>query len=214
MTTSRTRQRAEQQRARDTRARILEAAVECLVEVGHSDTTTVLIQQRAAVSRGSLLHHFGSRESLVVAASQHLAQVRLREMADTYAVHLGEHLEGPGRVERAVELMWVTFRQPYFWAAVELWVAARTDPAMRALLAPQERSLGTTIRAILDQVFGAEFTGHPNYPDVRDLLFTSMRGVALAYALDPGKPDDAPQLQTWKRVALRMLDLTPTASPQ
>lgn len=213
MSMPRSRQRAEQQRAKDTRARILEAAVECLVEVGHSATTTVLIQQHAGVSRGSLLHHFGSRETLLVAASQHLARVRMREMADTYTHHLGEHLEGPGRVERAVELMWDTFRQPYFWAAVELWVAARSDPALRELLAPQERSLGATIRGILDQIFGPEFTRHPAYRDVRDLLFTSMRGVALAYALDPDRADDEPHLHTWKHVAFRMLDLPTPANP-
>lgn len=207
------RQRAEQQRARETRAKILQAAVECLVEVGLRETTTVLIQQRAGVSRGSLLHHFGSRESLLVAASQHLARGRMHEMAETYAHHLGDHLEGAARVARAVELMWVPFRQPYFWAAVELWVGARNDPALRDMLAPQERSLGATIREVLDQIFGAEFTGHPNYPDLRELLFTSMRGVALAYALDSRRPENDPHLRTWKHLAYTMLDIAPPDRP-
>lgn len=201
------RQRAEQQRARETRAKILEAAVECLVEAGHSATTTVLIQQRAGVSRGRLLHHFGSREELLVAASQHLARARMRETAATYTGRLGEHLSGVARAERAVELMWETFRQPYYWAAVELWVAARTDPTLRELLAPQERELGAIIWPLIDQIFGAEITRHPDYPDVRDLLFTSMRGVALPYALDPRSPGNDPHLRAWKRLALRMLDL-------
>lgn len=201
------RQRAEQQRARETRTKILEAAVECLVEAGHSATTTVLIQQRAGVSRGRLLHHFGSREELLVAASQHLARARMRETAATYTGRLGEHLSGAARVERAVELMWETFQQPYFWAAVELWVAARTDPPLRELLAPQERELGAIIWPLLDDFFGAEITGHPDYPEVRDMLFTSMRGVALTYALDPRNPHDDPHLRAWKRMALRMLGL-------
>lgn len=204
---TRTLRRAEQQRARDTRNRILEATVDCLVEVGHSETTTVLIQQRAGVSRGSLLHHFGSRDGLLVAASQHLARVRMHELAETYADQLGDGLDRPGRVDRAIEIMWTMFQQPYFWAAVELWVAARTNTGLRGILSPQERSLGSTIRGIIDQLFGPEITRHPRYPDLRDLLFTSMRGVALTFALDPDQPANDPHLPRWKRIAADVLDL-------
>lgn len=205
------RQRAEQRRAQETRARILEAAVECLVEVGHSATTTVLIQRRAGVSRGRLLHHFGSREELLVAASQHLARGRMREMAENYTGRLGKQVTGAPRVERAIELMWEPFHQPYFWAAVELWVAARNDPSLRDLLAPQERELGATIWRMTDDIFGPEFNTHPDYPDLRDLLFTSMRGVALTYALEPRSPAEDPHLRSWKRTALLTLGLTGTA---
>lgn len=201
------RQRAEQQRARDTRTKILDAAVECLVEVGYKDTTTVLIQQRAGVSRGSLLHHFGCRESLLVAASQHLARVRMREVAESYAHDVGHHRRDTDRVTRCVEVMWEMFHQPYFWAAVQLWVAARTDQTLRELVAPQERSLGKIIHTILDELFGADLAAHPNYAELIELLFTSMRGVALTYAIDPGDPWDDAHLPMWRRTALRLLDL-------
>ena len=60
-------------RTATSRARILDAAVACLVESGYSGATTLQIQARAGVSRGRLLHHFPSRDELLVAASRHLA---------------------------------------------------------------------------------------------------------------------------------------------
>ena len=66
-----------EERTATSRARILEAAVACLVESGYAGATTLRIQARAGVSRGRLLHHFPSRDQLLVAASHHLATERL-----------------------------------------------------------------------------------------------------------------------------------------
>ena len=68
--------RSREQRTSDSRTRILDAAVSCLVESGYAGTTTLTIQNRAGVSRGRLLHHFPSKENLLVAAAQHLATSR------------------------------------------------------------------------------------------------------------------------------------------
>ena len=58
--------RSREQRTSDSRLRILDAAVACLVESGYAGTTTLTIQARAGVSRGRLLHHFPSKETLLV----------------------------------------------------------------------------------------------------------------------------------------------------
>ena len=54
------------------RQRLLEATVECLVEHGWSGTSTTLVSQRAGVSRGAQLHHFPTKNDLVLAAVEHL----------------------------------------------------------------------------------------------------------------------------------------------
>ena len=66
------------ERTATSRARILDAAVACLVESGYRGATTLRIQARAGVSRGRLLHHFPSRDELLVAASRHLTVQRLQ----------------------------------------------------------------------------------------------------------------------------------------
>jgi len=198
--------RAEQNRARDTRTLILDAAVQCLNRYGYAGTTTLLIQQCAGVSRGRMLHHFPSRTDLLAAASRHLVDVRAKEMVKQLAEYTGEKGSGRERVEHAVELTWSTFHHPYFWAAMELWLAARIDAELRAVLTPHEYQLGATIRATLDQFFGPEYSAHPRYRMLCELLFTSMRGVTLTHALTEQDPATDRHLWQWKEVAVTLLD--------
>jgi AcrR family transcriptional regulator len=61
------------------RRRILDAALEGLVEAGYAGASTLMVQRRAGMSRGGLLHHFPSKDDLFVAAAQHLARARVAE---------------------------------------------------------------------------------------------------------------------------------------
>ncbi|WP_169799311.1 TetR/AcrR family transcriptional regulator, partial [Nocardioides jensenii] len=71
----------QEERSRAMRQRLLEATVECLVEAGFSGTSTTLVSQRAGVSRGAQLHHFPTKNDLVLAAVEHLTEVRGAELA-------------------------------------------------------------------------------------------------------------------------------------
>jgi len=179
--------------------------VACLVESGYSGATTLQIQARAGVSRGRLLHHFPSRDELLVAASRHLATERLRATAARIG-GLARGLTGGDRLDRAVELMWETFSEPHFWAAIELWTAARTNPELQLALLPEEREVGAAIRAAADAFYGPRLVGHPRYQLVRDLILTSMRGVGLTYAFDPRDPRTDPHLSLWKGLARTLLE--------
>ncbi|MBN9102812.1 MULTISPECIES: TetR/AcrR family transcriptional regulator [unclassified Pseudonocardia] len=193
-----------EERTATSRARILDAAVACLVESGYAGATTLRIQARAGVSRGRLLHHFPSRDELLVAASRHLATERLRDTG-MRVDDLGDHLTPAERLDRAVELMWETFSEPHFWAAVELWTAARTNHELRDAVLPEEREILAAVRAGMARFYGPELVSHPRYLHVRDLLFTSMRGVGLTYALEHRDPRTDPHLPMWKDVARELL---------
>jgi AcrR family transcriptional regulator len=201
--------RTQGQRRASSHALILDAAVRALVEHGYSGTTTVTIQELAGVSRGRLLHHFPSRDALLVAAAQHLANERINEMERWFEQAPDRGADGGDRVDHAVSLLWRTFRQPYFWAAMELWAAARTNDGLRAELATGEHRIGRAIRQVIATMFGPVHSSHPAFGEVRELLFTSMRGVALSYAIDDRDPDTDPHLALWQRTARRMLDAVP-----
>ena len=100
--------------------------------------------------------------------------------------------------------MWWTYQQPYFWASVELWTAARTDTALAAALLPAERRLGAAIRQTVDAFFEA-FGDSAHVPVLRETLLTSMRGVALTYGFDPRDPATDPHLEQWKQLARALL---------
>ncbi|BBY26440.1 TetR/AcrR family transcriptional regulator [Mycolicibacterium sediminis] len=208
MTESATSVRSQASRRANSRSLILDAAVELLVERGYRNTTTVAIQERANVSRGRLLHHFPSRDALLVAAAQHLADERIADMERWFERADDLHPAAAERVTHAVDLLWRTFRQPYFWAAMDLWSAARTDADLREQLAASERRLGRAIVHVVATMFGPVHSSHPGFDDLRELLFSSMRGVALTYSIVDREPDSDPHLPMWRSVACRMLDVT------
>ncbi|HUR75654.1 MAG TPA: helix-turn-helix domain-containing protein [Sporichthya sp.] len=193
-------------RSADSRALILDAAVNCLAEKGYADTTTLAIQARAGVSRGRLLHHFPSRDALLVAAAQHLAGARLLD-GERWGAEFPAESSGRERIVRATERCWSTFDQPYFWAAVELWVACRTRPELRETLRPEEHRLGAAIRQTVAAMYGPKLAAHPNFPAVRDLLFTSMRGVALTYTFDARDHAADRHLPIWIDAAIALLEV-------
>lgn len=188
-------------RSRATQQHILDAAVEVLIELGYSGASTLKIQERAGVSRGRLLHQYPHRDVLLVAAVQHIAEARMDESPDDR-----EWPSDPrNRLLAAVDAMWANYHQGYFWAATELWLASRHNSKLAETLAPKEQALGKVIRSVTDKMFGAGLSAHPRYPELREILNTSMRGVALTHSFDPRDPLSDPHLESWKTLALREL---------
>ncbi len=188
-----------QQRAWDTRSRILEAAVACLAEEGYAAATTSRIQVRAGVSRGSLLHQFPSKDDLLVAAVQHLAQARTADLDAQPERTVGD-------IDASVDALWDSLHGPLFAATLELWVAAKNNPELAAVLAPHERELGRGIRAAITEMFGSDLAARPGFQDLVSLLLTSMRGVALTYTFERRDHRRDPNLAVWKRLASSWLE--------
>ncbi len=160
------------------RARLLEATVECLVERGFAGTSTTLVSRRAGVSRGAQLHHFPAKNDLVVAAVEHLWQARGDELAEAAR----DLPAGPGRTRAVLQVLGDHFASPVFTAALELWVAARTDPALLAAVAPLERRVGRQTHARTVDLLGAD----ESRPGVRELVQATLdlvRGLGLADTL-------------------------------
>lgn len=188
-----------QQRAWDTRERILAAAVNCLAEEGYAATTTSSIQARAGVSRGSLLHQFPARDNLLIAAVQHLADQRTAELER-------QAWTKPHTIEAAVDELWFTFHGALFRASLQLWVAAQHNPDLAAALAPLEHELGRRIRGLVAELFGKERARDSRFGELVTLLVSSMRGVALTYTFEPRDHTRDPNLATWHRLATQLLD--------
>lgn len=185
----------QQQRSRVTRQRLLDAAVDCLVERGWAGTTTSLVAERAGVSRGAQLHHYRSRAELVVAAVEHLAEARLAEVRAE-----AERLPpGRRRTESVLEMIARVFTGPLFVAALELWVAARTDEALRAAVVPLETRLGRETHRLTVELLGLD----ESRPDVRETvqgLLDLGRGLGLANLLTDDSTRRARVLRQWGRV--------------
>ena len=186
--------RTQADRRAATRAALVRATVDTLVERGYAHTTTQEVQRRAGVSRGALTHHFTAKSDLLLAAVDHLYEEFSGSVRETAA---GLPADPVARVRLGIELVWERFHGPLFIAAMELWIAARTDPELRAALLPHERRLGAQLRELAAEVFGEQVARHPASEAMYQVLLTSMRGQALTYALQPDAPRDGQYLRHW-----------------
>ena len=178
-----------------------------LLEHGYSGASTVRIQTRAGVSRGRLLHHFGSRDLLLVAAAHHLARERIGVLPVDHAWPTD-----PGeRIDAVIDSVAATFEQDYFWAVTELWIAARTNGALQSALLEGEQELAREIRSGLCVLFGPDLAAHRDYRAVTEVIFTSLRGMALTRAFDRRGSPSRRHLDHVKRVARQVLLNAPDA---
>ncbi|WP_366144810.1 TetR/AcrR family transcriptional regulator [Aeromicrobium sp.] len=188
------------ERTRLMRLRLMEATIECLVELGWTGTTTTVVSQRAGVSRGAQLHHFPTKQDLVVAAVEHLTERRRHELAQSAA-----DLPAEGRTRAALDLIAAQYVSPVFFAALELWVAARTDPALRAAVVPLERRFGRDAHAYTLALLGVDERRGHNRQHVQATLDLA-RGLGLAAALTDDSARRASILDAWADTLDRELE--------
>lgn len=171
--------RTQAERTEAMRTRLLDATVECLVTFGYAGTTTARIAEIAGVTRGAQVHHFRSKEDLVVAAVEHLAEQR---------VHIairqqGKVLAGPDPVAGVLEFLWDAHQGDMFEATIELWVASRTDD----VLAEQVRRVEPVVNSTLITAIAHLLPEHAAQRAVRNALYTVMdalRGILVISFVD------------------------------
>ncbi|MEU1995758.1 TetR/AcrR family transcriptional regulator [Nocardia gamkensis] len=167
------------QRRERMRTRLLDAAVESLVEVGYAGTTTLEVQKRADVPRGTLQHYFPTRADLLAGAVEHVARRRFDQLTSEFEAIP----EGADRLETAVELTMRMLSGPSFWAALEMWVGARTDPELRAAFLPLEVRLFELMHTSIRDSFRREFPDDPRVPTITEFTIEIMTGQALRVLL-------------------------------
>lgn len=180
--------RTQEERSASTRAALLDAAIDCLVEHGYEGTTTGRVCERAGLSRGAHLHHFGTRPALVAAALEQLALRRGEEIRrEVAALPAGDE-----RIEQALDAIWGWFAGPLFQASVDLAAAARTDEELRASLAPIERRLSHETLRCCRAMLAAD-AEDPSRDQLIQLTLGTVRGLALLPILQPGSRSAAKQ---------------------
>ncbi|HJQ41523.1 MAG TPA: TetR/AcrR family transcriptional regulator [Jatrophihabitantaceae bacterium] len=194
MTVTSTRE-PQQDRSRATRAKLLEAAIASLAELGYQASTVAVIAERAGVSRGATQHHFPTREALFTAALEHVSQVRADELT-----HEREQLPGGARPDTAaiVELVFGLFSGTLFRAALALWVAAAAEPQLREQIVPLEARIGREMHRIVVELLGVD----ESVPGVRETVQATLdlaRGLGLANLLTDDSKRRARIAAQWAR---------------
>jgi AcrR family transcriptional regulator len=166
--------RAEQRAA--TRRALIDATVECLMHDGYGALTTRRVAERAGVAQSTLMHHFETREALLVEAVEAVA-LRLADEAleqiDLAALHR------PEQREAILDEAWREFTSPQALAAAQLWTAAWSEPELAATLRDLERRINAILLATSATLFG-ELAADPRFPALIDASVSLIRGLVMA----------------------------------
>ena len=183
--------RTQAQRSAEMRERLLDATVSVLIEYGFAGTTTARVVEAAGVTKGAQLHHFPSKESLVVAAIDHLARQRAQTAIGTIADARGT----PDPAVAVLDLLWEAHQGPMFVATVELWVAARTNPVLLQEIKRVEPLVNDTLAAAVAQVL----PDGTRQKKLRNAVYTAMDALRGVMVLSPVDDDATITRRRWNR---------------
>jgi AcrR family transcriptional regulator len=189
--------RTQAERSERTRELLLDATVECLVELGYAHTTVQEICQRAGLSRGAQQHHFTTKAELMTSALEHLfGRLSSQILAATAQLPSGQE-----RLDQGIDLLWEAYSGTLSTAAVELWVAARTDAELRRSLLPVDRALGHATLQFYREIVGTDIEER-QLETLLLLTVNLVRGLALDAMIGGDERRRAALLAEWKTLVL------------
>lgn len=160
-------------------ARILDATVDCLVELGWAGTTLPEVIARAGVARGAQVHHFPTKASLIAAVGDHLLERNRREFAAAF-----EALAPDERtLDAALDLLWSILHGSTWTAVIELGLASRTDAMAAAPFRSFTERVDTVVLEIVGEYFPALAENPIGVVTVRGSV-ALLSGLALMTSID------------------------------
>ncbi|MDX6623417.1 MAG: hypothetical protein QOE75_1349 [Solirubrobacterales bacterium] len=172
-----------QARSHATRRRLLDAAVEVLVEEGYAGISASTVARRAGVSRGAHQHHFANRQTLVVESVRHMSARELDALQEKIAALPHGH----SRIVGALDFIFEMYSGTFFAAILELSLAARREPELKAAIADEERSMSLTVHQLGVEIFGAEEFADPQLTHRWTTSIATIRGLAVLRLLRHSK---------------------------
>ena len=189
--------RTQEERSATTRGQLLDATIACLDDLGYGGTTTTEIARRAGVSRGAQLHHFPTKQELVVTAVEYLFERRHAEFMAAFAARpAGSHA-----LEAAIDLLWANVSGSTFHAFLELLVAARTDVDLHARVAPLTQRFRERVQQSFLELFGKRLERGPFFEIAPRFAFALLDGLALNRIADPDDQNTAEAVNALKLLA-------------
>lgn len=167
--------RTQPERSREARIRLLEATIDVLMDRGYAGLTTKDVATRAGFSSGALVHHYGTKADLVIAATDAVYSSATRNGEDIEKSALARRDPLAGFVQ---DCMAVYFGRPFF-PALEVLVLARTEPTLMAAIKPiMERYRTETNRRWLS-AFERHGLSRTDGNQVIALTLNLVRGMAM-----------------------------------
>ncbi|MBU4611688.1 TetR/AcrR family transcriptional regulator [Achromobacter sp. GG226] len=167
--------RTQEERRRETREKLLAAAIDVLMRSGYNRLTLKEVASAAGLSNGALMHHFTTKAELVVAATA---------VVYDEAILRGKHLASqPDAVKKPIEgfigdCLSVYFDWPFI-AALEAIVVARTDPELLERILPVMQHYRQSTNDVWLAVFRQAGLSARDARHLLNLTLNLVRGMAV-----------------------------------
>ncbi len=159
----------------ETRRRLLDAAIVCLIDRGYANTTTSEIAERAGLSRGAQLYHFPKKEELLTCAVEHLFSLMFGEMKEKVSRLTSES----DRRAMAIDLLWEIANGRLMTAWLELVVASRTDSYLRDSVSGVNDRMAAFIDQSFKELFPRPDAASSDYELIPHIVVLILEGMAL-----------------------------------
>lgn len=190
------RRRTQAERRDAMRKRLIRATLDCLARDGYAGTTVSSIVKRAGVSRGAHVHHYPTKDALILDAAEYLLRRAYRILGDV----LLNIADEDDRLQALMKTVWEEiYDTRMFRAFFELLMSSQHDAALaRSLRALFER-FQQTLNAAIFHYFEPRGA---NGEDIRDMfMMTSvMLGAISAGAQLSQSPEEVARYrEIWTR---------------
>jgi AcrR family transcriptional regulator len=159
----------------ETRRRLLDAAVVCLIERGYANTTTSEIAERAGLSRGAQLYHFPKKEELLTSAVEHLFELKFGEIKEK----VGRLTNENDRRAMAIDMLWEIANNRLTTAWIELVVASRTDSYLQASVSAANDRVSEFINQSFEELFPRTAGSGAFHELIPHIVCLTLEGMAL-----------------------------------
>ncbi len=172
--------RTQIERSTQSRLALIEATIATISSKGYGGATTALIAARAGVTRGPLLHHFGTRAALMAEVVRHVFEREMHEYEQVRSdTGLGDHLHDWPK------LLWAVLGKPSGLAVLEILQATRSDAELAAVVVPMQVEVEHAALAAMQRAFGGD---EQSALAVMRLMVWAVRGLSIAEKFLPNRP--------------------------
>lgn len=190
----RAKRKTQEQRSAETQARLLDATIELLDEIGFSRLTTPDVARHAEVSRGALTHQFASKEDLIVSAVQKLLTTSTQEIRSfAKAVQSGDMT-----IESFIDELWKMFSGRLFMVTLEFIPEARHNENFRTPLIPVVRDFHAALNEIWRSFFDSDDHNIQTIEAELNATLCFLRGLGLQTVLVQDPTYFPRMLSFWK----------------
>lgn len=189
--------RTQDERTREARGKLMQATIDVLVQRGYAGLTTKDVAARAGFSSGALVHHYGTKADLVIAATDAVYADATRHGEEIAQGALAARDPLAGFVE---DCLAVYFGRPFF-PALEVLVLARTEPTLMAQIEPIMRRYREETNRRWLAAFARQGLARAEAEEVLTLTLNLVRGMAVNSLWQIDRSAARATLRDWMKLA-------------